>query len=149
MFFEEDVVGPGVVFPVDEEVGFEAVEGVGPENGVGQEELGGDGLFDGGEGDGLAGGGVGELDGADAAANAFAVVGLDVEDGLGVEFVGEDGLVGAAAGDGAVGEGFDEVFALAPFAGGVVLIVKAVFEEAELVGCGFRPAVWVVCDGDF
>ena len=84
LFFKEDVVVPGVVFPVDEEVGFETIEGVGPENGVRWEELGGDGRFDGGEGDGLAGGGVGELDGANAAADAFAVPGLNVENGLGV-----------------------------------------------------------------
>ena len=34
-------------------------------------------------------------------------------------------------------------------AGGVILVMKGVFEEGELVGDGFRPAVWVVNNGDF
>ena len=58
--------------------------------------------------------------------------------------MGEDGFVRAATSDSAVRETFDQVFAFAPFAGRVVLVVESVFNEGELVGFDLGPAGRIV-----
>jgi hypothetical protein len=134
---QDDILHDGAFFPDIDDVGTDAGEGVAKKDLVGRNDLGEGVGPDAAEFEGAAGGFVGEVQGADAAANALAVRAFEIEDVIDVKAVAEDGLDGAAAGDGAFGERFDEILTGDPLVV-FVAVVQAILQEGKAVGIQAR-----------
>ena len=118
--------------PDQQHVGLKSVEGVWIYDLVGRQQLAQSGRLDRRQRDALSGSDIGQLNGPRPAAQPLAVGSLDVEQSRGVEVGAENGFVRAARRDRSTRSRFDHVFAFFPLA--IIEVVKAVFQQRELVG---------------